>query len=217
MHLTSVNIARPRPIERGRTTRMTGIFKTAATGPVEINRLGLTGDAVCDAKHHGGVDQAVYVYGTADYDWWAGELGHTLDPGTFGENLTISDLESASYTIGDRFAVGSVVLEVTAPRLPCGTLASRMDDPGFVKRFRDAERPGLYCRVVQEGKVQAGDPVRHTPYKGEPRVTALELFRDAFRSDQDVATLKRHLAAPIDVRTRTSKEQALRKRLAAQA
>ena len=90
-----------------------------------------------------------------------------IAPGTFGDNLTISGITSADLAIGDRLIAGDVVLEVTAPRIPCGTLAARMDDPGFVKAYRDAARPGAYCRVIKEGEVRAGMDVIHQPYAGE--------------------------------------------------
>ncbi len=120
--------------------------------------MGLEGDSIVDKKNHGGRDQAVYIYGGADYAWWSRarpDLDHGYQPGTFGENLTISDLESAEYAVGDRLQIGEVVLEVTAPRIPCVTLAARMGDPQFIKAFMAAERPGLYCRVIVEG-IRAG-------------------------------------------------------------
>ncbi len=157
MELISVNIGQLRPLQTGKATRQSGIFKLPVTTPVTITTLGIADDAIADSKHHGGPDQALYVYTTPDYAWWSAELGTDLEPGTFGENLTISGLESGRCAIGDRLNVGSVVLEITAPRIPCSTLAARMDDPTFVKRFRAAERPGLYCRVIQTGVVQAGD------------------------------------------------------------
>ena len=103
--------------------------------------MGLESDTICDTENHGGVDQAVYVYGVPDYDWWAEALAKPLQPGTFGENLTVSDLESAGLQVGDRLEVGTVVLEVTSPRVPCVTLAARMEDPTFVKRFRAGGAP----------------------------------------------------------------------------
>ena len=127
--------------------------------PVEIKSLGIDGDAICDVKSHGGVDQALYIYGGADYTWWSQELGKELAPGTFGENLTISELESAQFNVGDYLHIGSVTLQVTAPRIPCDTFATRMGDPQWVKKFRAAERPGLYCRIIKEGVIQAGDSV----------------------------------------------------------
>src|SRR4051794_39575210 len=138
MHLLSVNVGKPQPIKA--KSGMTGIYKQPQTEPVQITRLGLHGDAIVDTANHGGVDQAVYVFGRPDYRWWSEELGRELAPGTFGENLTFTELASADYNVGDRFYVGAVLLEVTSPRIPCVTLATRMGDPKFVKRFAQAER-----------------------------------------------------------------------------
>jgi MOSC domain-containing protein YiiM len=156
------------------------------------------------------VDQAINVYGKPDYDWWAENLACELAPGTFGENLTISDLYSSQACIGDRFLIGSTELEITAPRIPCGTLARRMNDRSFTKRFRAAERPGLYCRVLRAGYVQEGDPVGYERYSGDT-ITALELFRAFYMDHLDESTLRRHLAAPIAIRDRIEKERALAK------
>lgn len=209
MRLQNVNLARARRLEGVRG--VTGIIKTPVSGPVRVTPWGLEGDAVCDTEHHGGPDQALYLYGRPDYAWFEAELGRPLEPGTFGENLTIEGLVSTEVAVGDRFRVGEVLLEVTAPRIPCATLAARMGEPGFVKRFRAAERPGCYCRVIEEGAVQAGDPVTWTPYSGE-RVTMLELFRAFFDPAPSEAALRRHLRAPIAERTRNDTEARLRKR-----
>jgi MOSC domain-containing protein YiiM len=104
--------------------------------------------------------------------------------------------------------VGEVLLEVTAPRIPCVTLAARMGDPKFVKRFRAAERPGLYCRVIETGMVRAGDPVSLEPYQGET-VMALELFREFYDKNADETMIRRILAAPIDIRGRREYEAQL--------
>ena len=146
---------------------------------MKVAALGVEGDCVADANHHGGPDQAVYVYFAEDYEWWSEKLGRTLAPGTFGDNLTISGISSPDVAIGDRFIAGEVVLEVTVPRIPCGTLARRMEDREFVKAFRDAERPGVYCRVIAEGEVRAGTPVTHQRYAGE-RIGIVEMYRDWF-------------------------------------
>ncbi len=220
MRLSSVNIARERPIEHAKPSGKTGIFKRPVATPVRVSSTGLEGDAVCDTENHGGVDQAVYLYGTPDYAWWSAELwsaelGLELSPGTFGENLTISGLESARVAIGERFHLGEVILEATAPRVPCVTLAARMNDPTFVKRFRAAERPGLYCRVIREGCVQVGDAVKVQRFPGE-LVTALELFRAFYDPHPGEATLRRHLGAPLAVRARLEKEEQLRKVMAQQ-
>jgi MOSC domain-containing protein YiiM len=208
MKLLSVNIGKEQPIQNGKQTGTSGIFKTPTTEPVEITTLGLAGDVVVDTKNHGGVDQAVYIFGSSDYDWWSKELGQKLVPGTFGENLTISDLESASFKIGDRLRVGKVLLEVTAPRIPCATLAARMGDPMFVKRFKQAERPGLYCRVIETGFVRAGDSVTIEPYTGET-VTLIEMFRMFYERELNETDLRRLLAAPIAIRDRVDREKQL--------
>lgn len=213
MQLVSVNIGREQPIQNAKPSNKTGIYKSPVTTPVQVTRMGLHGDSICDIKNHGGVDQAVYVYGTPDYAWWSEALGYEVLPGTFGENLTLSRLESARMQIGDRFHIGPVTLEVTAPRIPCVTLAARMEDPSFVKRFREAERPGLYCRVIREGAVQAGSDVTLEKYPGET-ISAIEMFRDFYQPELSEAALRRHLAAPIAVRDRVDKEKALEKLLA---
>ncbi len=212
MRLLSVNIGKARRIGNGAKSAKTGIFKQPSSGPVLISYLGIAGDEVCNTRHHGGVDQAMYIYGSDDYAWWEKELGKTITPGTFGDNLTFSNMESASYQIGDRFTIGEVILEVTAPRIPCGTLASHMGDPHFVKQFQQAERPGLYCRVIKEGSVTVSDEVAFQSYDGET-VTAIEMFRNYYRKDQNEDTLRRYLAAPIAVRARVDMEQRLQKLL----
>lgn len=205
MQLTSVNIGKKQTLQKGQELVSTGIFKLPVGGRVRITQLGLEGDVIMDTRHHGGPDQAVYIYGEADYNWWREQLGRDLPPGIFGENLTISDLESASFNVGDVLVVGEVKLQVTAPRIPCSDFAARMEDLQWVKKFRAAERPGLYCRVVQEGFVQAGDPVSVERYTGET-LSILQMYRDHYQSEKDEALIRRHLRAPIDIRTRRKME-----------
>lgn len=208
MQVLSVNIAAVRDMHIGPRTIQTGIYKLPATTPIQVNSLGLQNDAICNTKDHGGPDQAVYIYGTVDYDWWSAALGRAIDPGTFGENLTVSNLASNPFTIGDRLSIGAIELEVTAPRIPCSTFAQRMGDPQWIKRFREAERPGLYCRVIKQGMVSAGDPVSVIPY-GKPGISVVEVFRLYYDSTPQEATLRRALAAPLDIRARDDYEQRL--------
>jgi MOSC domain-containing protein YiiM len=212
MNLMSINLGQQRTQQKGRELETTGIYKLPTGGPVRVGTLGIQGDFIASTRHHGGPDQAVYVYGSVDYAWWAQELGRELPPGTFGDNLTISELESAHFSIGDRLQVGSVTLEVTAPRIPCSTLAARMGDPKFVKQYRRAARPGLYCRVVQEGIAAVGDEVKVEPYSGEI-VPAIEIFTDFYEPVKNEATLRRFLRAPIAIRARNDVEADLRKLL----
>ncbi len=200
MKLISVNIGSERTQPKGDGLETTGIYKTPTLDPVKIEALGIGDDFICDKKNHGGLDQAIYVYGVTDYEWWSKELGREVEPGTFGENLTISDLESAKFNIGDRLHVGGVILEITAPRIPCSTLARRMQDSHFVKQYRHAERPGLYCRVLREGVVETGDEVAVERFIGEA-VTIGQAFRDYYEK-LDEHSIYRYLGLPIASRWR---------------
>src|SRR5262245_11129181 len=106
MRLIRVNIGQARPLPNAREGGKTGIYKEPVEGPVTLTRNGLDGDVICEIENHGGPDQAIYMYGTPDYAWWSEKLQRELSPGTFGENLTITGLESASALIGDRFLIG---------------------------------------------------------------------------------------------------------------
>lgn len=191
-----IGTARQAPGKRTKT----GIFKHPVTGAAMLDDQGLVGDAVCNRKHHGGPDQAVLVLGSIDLDWWSAELGTPLDAGTFGENLVIEGLDSRAVCVGDRLATPGALLEATAARIPCGTLAARMGDPDFPKRFMRTGRPGFYCRVLRGGFVQAGDPVDYHRFPGAP-VTMMELLSTFGRplAPQD---RRRYLDAPLAGRIR---------------
>lgn len=205
MELVSVNLGEKRTLQRRDRVEQTGIFKIPIETAVRVNRLGLEGDVIVSKKHHGGPDQAVYVYGLADYEWWSQELGKEISPGTFGENLTMSELESAVFNIGDYLHIDDVTLQISAPRIPCSTFAARMEDPLWVKKFRHAERPGLYCRVIQEGCIQKGDAVTVKTYTGAT-ISILEMFREYYNRDKSEESLRRHLEAPIAIRARRDLE-----------
>jgi len=200
MKLISVNL----PIPAGELieghSKPTGIVKKPVQHSVHIGTLGLEHDFIGDTRHHGGPDQAVYVYTLEDYAFWNAELGRTLEPGTYGDNLTVEGFSSASVNIGDRLKVGEVLLEVTDPRIPCKTLAARMNDLEFVKRFRAGGRPGLYCRVLELGTVQAGQNLEFIRNPA-PKVSLMDLFELWFLKKPPRALLERALSAPIGART----------------
>jgi MOSC domain-containing protein YiiM len=140
--LVSVNVGTPRPISyRGRQV-MTGIWKEPVDGRVAVRGVNVDGDDQADRKVHGGVDKAIYAYSREDYEWWEGELARSMDPGTFGENLTTSGVDLNQAQIGERWRVGTAVLEVSEPRFPCFKLGVKMGTQRFVKRFAKARRPG---------------------------------------------------------------------------
>lgn len=207
MRLQSINIGMPETIDMGFGPETTAIFKAPTTGPVSVALSGLAGNDVADTVHHGGPDQAVYVYFADDYAHFERLLGRTLAPGTFGENLTIADnagdrsqLGSADCWVGDRIHAGSAEFEVTAPRIPCGTLARRMGlTKDFVAEFRNQHRPGVYVRVIREGEVTVGDDVSIAP--GERTVSVVELVK-RWGARTDLATIERVLASPVAERVR---------------
>jgi len=209
MKVISINVGQKRIQENKGRAEITGIYKLPVSGPVRITTLGIAEDFIGSPKHHGGPDQSLYVFGEADYQWWQTELGRGLEAGTFGENLTISELESAEFNIGDVLHIGDVTLQVTAPRIPCGTFASRMGEGQWVKKFRDAERPGFYVRVLREGMFISGEEVRVERYAGQT-LSLIEVYRAYYDKQKGEEVIRRHLAAPIAIRLRERLEEDLR-------
>ena len=163
--LVSVNLARVMTTRWKDDVGRTGIDKRPATGRVRVFDDHVDGDAVLDVANHGGHDQAVYAYAREDAAWWAEQLGREIPSGRFGENLSTSGLDVNGAVIGERWAVGSAVLEVSCPRIPCRTFAGFWDVPHLVKWFTEVGRPGAYLRIAVEGDVGAGDPIEvvHQP------------------------------------------------------
>lgn len=179
--------ARPNVADHRRL--QTAIDKRPVDGPVMLRPLGVEGDRIGDSRFHGGVDQAVYAYAIEDTDWWQREVGPELSfqlaPGSLGENLTLRGVDVTHSIIGERWRIGSAVLQVSSPRSPCATFAAFWGVHRLVKRFVQAQRPGAYLRVLTEGSVRAGDQVTvlDRPAHG---VTLAESFR-ALNGDLEAA------------------------------
>lgn len=207
----SVNIGRPmtQRIPKGRTT---GIGKE----PVEVVSVadpgakrvvdgagvsGVGGDHIGDGRHHGGADQAVYAFAREELDAWSEALGRVLPDGMFGENLTTAGLDVDAAEIGDVWSVGSAVLEVRGPRVPCATFAERMGERGWVKRFARHGRTGAYLQVRQPGEIRPGDPIDVSPSgSGLDVPTLLRAFlgnHDAARVALDSGALAEHRHAEL--------------------
>jgi len=164
----SINLGRPRPNPH-KTVGWTGIGKQPADEPVQVRApgpkttglgSGLIGDFIGDGKHHGGDDQAVYAFQREDLDEWEHRLGRELPNGYFGENLTTIGLDVNDARIGEQWRIGQeVVLQVTAPRIPCSTFRGWMGEKGWARTFTAAGRPGAYLRVLTPGVISAGDPI----------------------------------------------------------
>jgi MOSC domain-containing protein YiiM len=156
----SVNVGAPRQISvrRGRAL-MSAIGKAPVEGRVRVEGVNVAGDAQADLRVHGGPDKAVYAYAREDAAWWEDVLGRDIPPGLFGENLTLEGVDVSGAVIGERWRIGTVVLEVCQPRQPCSKLGITFGDPRMVRAFARAGRPGAYLRIVEEGELAAGDPV----------------------------------------------------------
>ena len=179
--LVSVNVGEPRVEDLDGRRERTAIRKQRATGPVAVRELGLDGDQVADIKHHGGPWQALYAFAQEDLDVWAERLGAPLAPGFFGENLTTAGIDVNEALVGERWRVGTALVQVVSVRIPCNTFkgwvgAAGLDATAWVKRFTAEARPGPYLRVLEQGAVQAGDPVvvEHRP---DHDVTVSTMFR----------------------------------------
>ena len=164
--LISVQVGTPRTVgTRGSTDPMdrrftSAIWKTPVRGPVRVARLGLEGDAVANRRVHGGAEQAVLLYAASHYPLWESEWGRPLEPGAFGENLSVEGLAEDSVCIGDVLEIGEARLQVSQPREPCSTLARRHQVPDMIALVRRNGRSGWYLRVLGEGRLEAGQPVR---------------------------------------------------------
>jgi MOSC domain-containing protein YiiM len=212
VHVVSVNAGHAELMKIGARTVSTGIRK----GPVGrgyVGALGLAGDVVADEENHGGLDQAVYLYSAEDYAWWSGELGRVPEPGTFGENLTLSSLGAGEVRIGDRLRIGPVLVEATAARIPCSVFATRMGEREWVKRFAAARRPGVYARVLDPGEVAVGDRVERID-AGEGHPTVVELMDAWYDPSPDPELLERLLRSPLAERARVNIEAKLARAVA---
>jgi MOSC domain-containing protein YiiM len=165
MHLVSILVGTPRTVGTpGAENRMereftSAIWKSPVNGPVHLGSLGLAGDAVADTRVHGGPDQAVLLYAAAHYPRWEQELGRRLELGAFGENLLVDGLDEDTVCIGDVYRAGPVSFQVSHPRQPCATLARRHRIPDMIAIVRNNGRSGWYLRVLEEGSLEAGQPV----------------------------------------------------------
>jgi MOSC domain-containing protein YiiM len=186
--VVSLNVGAVREIEWRGERITTGIWKHPVSGRVALRGVNFAGDDQADRRVHGGPDKAVYAYAREDYDWWREREGIETSFGLFGENLTVEGLDLSAAIAGERWSVGSTILEVAQPRMPCYKLGIRVGDQHFLKTLLAAKRPGAYLRVVQEGDVGAGDGVRvlSRPAHG----VTLRFMIEALQDEAKASTLR---------------------------
>jgi MOSC domain-containing protein YiiM len=185
--IVSVNIGSVREIVYRGRPRTTAIWKEPVVGRLPVLAEQVSGDHQADPTVHGGPDKAVYSYASEDYAWWSKELGETLGPGTFGENLTTAGIDLSDLRIGEQVRAGTALLEVTAPRFPCWKLGFRMGTQKFPRRFLEAARAGTYFAVVQQGDVGAGDPI--VSASRPPHPVTVGLIAHLNHADRQLAAL----------------------------
>jgi len=194
MKIVSLNVGMPRKVPYGDREVMTGIFKSPVPGPILLRHLNLDGDHQADLENHGGRNKAVYAYPSEHYDFWRQELpGVELVLGNFGENLTTEGLLEEDAHIGDQFRIGTAVVKVTQPRIPCYKLGIRFGRPDMVKRFLASRRSGIYFSVVEEGLVNTGDAIERV-HEDERGISVADINR-AYVNLRDNLALARRIVS----------------------
>jgi MOSC domain-containing protein YiiM len=188
----SVNVGGVREFDYNGRPAKSAIWKSPVVGRIAARGVNLAGDDQADRQAHGGPDKVVYAYAVEDVRWWEQQIGRSLAYGEFGENLTIEGMEANDARVGERWQIGSLLLEVSEPRIPCWRLGVRMNDKTFPRRFTEALRPGPYFRMVAEGDVGAGDEIRVVE-RPDHDLTIRDVFRIYTRDREEVERL---LAVP---------------------
>ncbi len=186
--ILAVNVGRVREFEYNGRPAKSAIWKSPVAGRIAARGVNLDGDDQADRKAHGGPDKAVYAYAIEDVRWWEQELGRSLQYGEFGENLTTEQIDVNGALVGEHWEIGTAVLEVSEPRVPCWRLGVRMKDKMFPRRFTEALRPGAYLRIVIEGEVGDGDEIRVVD-RPEHDLTIGDVFRIYSRDRDEVERL----------------------------
>ena len=198
--LVSVHVGRARAVETRREPVVTAIWKQPVDGRVAVRGVNLDGDDQADRSVHGGPDKAVYAYSLEEILEWERELGRELGEAAFGQNLTTRGISVSGAVIGEQWLVGSTVLEVAQPRQPCFKLGIRVGEPGFVKRFAHAARPGAYLRILQEGDIGAGDQIEVTS-RPDHGVTCRMVSDALLRDPSLLPVVVRAPELPLSLRT----------------
>jgi ferredoxin-NADP reductase/MOSC domain-containing protein YiiM len=196
VRLLSVNVGQPRTIAwRGKDMR-TAIWKHPVADRRWVGRLNVAGDAQADLVGHGGEHRAVFVYQLDSYRYWEQQLGRSLPVfGQFGENFTVEGMSDEDVCIGDRYAIGSALFEVTQPRVTCYKVGIRLNEPRMPALLTGHGRPGFYLRVLEEGDVGAGDAIVRVGV-GRHRLSVRHVSAMLYTPDFDERALHRALENP---------------------
>ena len=194
--ILEICVGKPQPIEVNGKLEDSGIFKREVSGTVPLSLLNLEGDEQANLKYHGGRSKAVYVYSASHYPYWQEALGkESLQPSQFGQNVTVDGLADDTVRIGDVFQLGTALVEVAQPRIPCAKLGVRLGDPEFANKFLMAGRLGYYLYVVEEGVLAVGDEMRLVQ-RPEHEVTVADLWQTTFTQQRSLDVAQQALQLP---------------------
>ena len=189
MRIVEVRVGTLAPI--GPANIPSGIRKAPVAGSVAVHANGLEGDEQGDGRHHGGPDKAVHAYPLQSYPLWTADLpdmAAEMQPGAFGENLVVEGTGEADVCLGDRWRLGSALLEVSQSRQPCWRLNLRFGRPDMARRVQDTGRTGWYFRVLEVGEISAGDTA-HLVERPHPDWPLDRVWYLLYRDTQDRAAL----------------------------
>ncbi len=195
MEVIATNIGQPTTVLKNGKKVQTGFYKNSVKEGIMLLKKGVVGDAVMDTKHHGGADKACYLYSADHYDFWK-EKFPTLNWswGMFGENLTIKGLQETEINIGDTFKIGTAIIQVTEPRRPCSILGIRFGTPNMIKLFNNSAYPGVYVRVIKEGKITTGNQLKLI--SKTKQLTVVEVFSLFSTHKKNTALAKKAIHHP---------------------
>ena len=212
MEVISVNRGKARTLDWQGTEVSTGIFKYPVNGPIELGFTDVVEDDVVDRKNHGGVDKAVYAYSLDHYPFWRDHYPDIdWQNGIFGENLTVSGMNEEKLLIGSIYNIGEAQVQVCQPRQPCFNLGVRFNSQTILKQFINQPFPGVYFRVLQEGRVRPGDSFNPISIQSDsPSIT--EVFSLLFHKQDNEKTIAKAMECeylPTKCKTRIEKIQEL--------
>lgn len=196
MKVVSTNLGEKQTIKWRGKDIYTGIYKYPVNQPIVLGKHDVVHDQVIDRRYHGGLDKACYLYSSDHYAFWKSKFPN-LDwqYGMFGENLSISGLDEAKLHIGDIFKIGTATVQITQPRQPCYKLGIRFENAGAVKLFVEAEFPGAYIRIIEEGTIEKGDTMVLLEQK-KANVTLQEIFHLIYNAKENIDKVKRAIDIP---------------------
>lgn len=190
MKILSINVSEPQKVIFNGKELITSIYKKPISGSADVTDVGISGDLQADLKVHGGYDKAVYAYSYKHYKLWSEEMGQEYnDYGLVGENLTVDDFDEKLINIGDEFEVGSCVLQVSQPRIPCYKIGIKMNSRDFPKKFSNSGLLGSYLRVIKTGSIKSGDEMKLIK-KEEESLSLYDISDILFKDISNVEKMK---------------------------